>query len=165
MTFIGKFLVIILLLSATFLKAQQLSKQEKRALRKKERVLLQHQKIITASKDTLFSLHIPSMLERTHYGKDESVINFSKSILTLYNVVMPVTDDEHAEKVPSEITRLRHYKIHESESGNLTITSRFLYSKWMYTLVIEKVQESPKAIIRFYIRGDLLKSYEGKIRT
>lgn len=141
-----------------------MSKKELRELRKQEKLLQRHQKLVTAAQDTVFSLVLPSMLERTHYGQDEAIFNFSGTMLTMLNVVMPVTDDEHMEKIPSYITRIRSYDVKQSPSGDLTVTTGFLYSKWRYALVLEKSQENHMAIAKFYVRDGLLGSYEGKIQ-
>lgn len=147
-----------------FLVGQQLSKKELRELRKQEKVIKTHQKLKMKAKDTIFTLYLPSMNERTHYGKDEAIFNFSKTLLTLYNVVMPVTDDEHMEKIPSYITRILTYDVDESPSGALIISSSFQYSKWKYSMVVEKSRENNLVVAKFYVRGALLGTYEGKMK-
>ncbi|MEM1336341.1 MAG: hypothetical protein AAF634_00575 [Bacteroidota bacterium] len=143
---------------------QNLSKKALREQRKAEKTLKRHQLLVVAAKDTSFALHIPSMSRVAQYGDDKGILTFEKTGLTLYNVIMPVTDDEIKEKIPSYITPILAYAVTESPSGDLTITSRFQYSKWEYELVIAKSQMNNLAVAQFYVRGGLLDTYEGKIR-
>ena len=77
---------------------------------------------------------------------------------------MPVTDDEIKEKMPSYIAHILSYTVDESPSGDLTVSSSFHYSKWQYDLVIEKNPKNTFAVAKFYVRGDLLASYESKMK-
>lgn len=157
--------MVIFCLPFCLIGQQELTKKELREQRKKEKIAQQKEKLIQAVLDTTFNFYPFKIKSQFKTGNDGGMFTISKSNLTFFNVLMPISAVDAQKRIDSYFTSIQNFSTEQDQNlGELKISLVFQYKKQNYNLIIEHKESEKWALGKLFGNSRLLATYEGPLK-